>query len=819
MADLSNGSIFQALIDRPPVDVVSNTSYVEEIVRFGPDFTRYIAQFIVSYSCELEDEKMNKINSRLQEDDIDEDLKKTLKRELKKYKHGDKKYLNILQNISNGLESRFELDISDYVSFADAEHSLDPSNGPRRDKDKQVLEILLYHSSRAIRLVAKSADDVRRSDEFCCLPDEGAEPMHVSLTCCEGGSDLEHYLRAPFEVTLTPPKNLPIRGIRDISETAFGSLMRFEVVIAKVFSAQPRIKVAVFTCERCHATAWQPVYDEEFTPQRTCESEQCKALGTGNGGEMIMNKKKCRMISHEVVLGQEPSSHVPQGNVPRRRKFIIEGKLTRQLSPGMICTITGIPEPQFHNQVGFGEHSGKVRDTIINVEHIHIQKRSSQLNDNAQALLDQRILEILKKPDHYTLLANSIAPSVFGLEDVKKALLLQLIGAPKLDTKDGLSVRGEVHILMMGDPGVAKSQLLGKMTKLAPRSAYTSGKSASGVGMTASVFKDPSTGEYSLEGGAVVIADNGICAIDEFDKLDENDRTAIHEVMEQQTVSISKAGLNVQLNARTAILAAANPTYGRYDVTKSVMQNIQLPYSLMSRFDLQFLMLDNPNEADDRYLSLHILRVHQRGKANATDHGDAQTEFIDPTTLRYFVSKAQELVPEIGSEVAKVIQEKYVDIRAHERLLKNLTGEEDSYTTPRTLFSIIRLAQALARVRFDHIVTIEDVEEACRLMDASKKSIKVAKQMANGTRNSINTTDVAGDIIDMVRKMDRIKNGVSSYDGFIPVADIENKALTQGYSKRQVLDAINGYVDLTVLRFRHDTNEREVGFSDRLESL
>ncbi|KAK6143441.1 hypothetical protein DH2020_023789 [Rehmannia glutinosa] len=348
----------------------------------------------------------------------------------------------------------------------------------------------------------------------------------------------------------------------------------------------------------------------------------------------------------------------------------------------------------------------------------------------------EQLKELSRQPDIYERLTRSLAPNIWELDDVKKGLLCQLFGGNVLKLPSGASFRGDINILLVGDPGTSKSQLLQYIHKLSPRGIYTSGRGSSAVGLTAYVTKDPETGETVLESGALVLSDRGICCIDEFDKMSENARSMLHEVMEQQTVSIAKAGIIATLNARTSVLACANPIGSRYNPRLSVIDNIHLPPTLLSRFDLIYLILDKADEQTDRRLAKHIVALHFE------DPDNSEQNVIDLPTLTAYVSYARKHIhPQLSDEAAEELTRGYVEMRRK----GNFPGSSKKVitATPRQLESLIRLSEALARIRFSELVEKRDVAEAFRLLE-------VAMQQS-ATDHSTGTID-----------MDLITTGVSA---------------------------------------------------------
>ena len=498
------------------------------------------------------------------------------------------------------------------------------------------------------------------------------------------------------------PESTPLRML---GAANIGKLLMVEGIIVRATPVQPQVMLGAFKCKRCETIAYLEQAGPFLKAPIRCGNPTCQSKGP-----FEFLQEGSTFIDYQQIRIQERPEDLPPGQLPRTLNVkLVSRDLVDKARPGDHVAITGVVRavaPVFPT-------AGKLRVFRLHVDANFLDVESKEPETALVSPEDEEeILKLAQDPWIHRNVMRSIAPSIYGYETIKEAIMYLVFGGIPKHLAD-IAIRGEMNVLLVGDPGTAKSQLLRYVAAVAPRGLYTSGRGTTAAGLTAAVLRERGGG-MTLEAGALVLADKGVACIDEIDKMRPEDRVAIHEAMEQHTVSVAKGGIVATLNARTAILAAANPALGRYDPFKTVSENINLPVTILSRFDLIFVLKDVPEKDLDEKMSAHILEIHRRGSVS-------QEAPIPSELLRKYISYAKNIKPTLTDEAMQRLKAFYLEMRA---VTEKIEGSPIAITA-RQLESLVRLAEARARIALRKEITAEDAEAAIVIMNKSLEEVGI----------------------------------------------------------------------------------------------
>uniref|UniRef100_A0A2P2I2G5 DNA replication licensing factor MCM3 n=1 Tax=Hirondellea gigas TaxID=1518452 RepID=A0A2P2I2G5_9CRUS len=554
---------------------------------------------------------------------------------------------------------------------------------------------------------------------------------------------------------------------RTLCARNLGNLVCVEGIVTKCSLVRPKVVRSVHYCP-----ATKETLERRYTDMTSYEAFPSSALyptKDDDGNLLETEYGLCTYKDHQSITIQEMPEKSPAGQLPRSIDVMLDNDLVDKCKPGDRIQIVGIYRCLPNKQGGFT--SGTFR-TILLANNVLLMNKEVSPEISPEDVYKCKKFSKNKNEDVFELLSKSLAPSIHGHPYIKKALLCMLLGGVEKHLPNGTRLRGDINILLIGDPSVAKSQLLRYVLHTAPRAINTTGRGSSGVGLTAAVTTDQETGERRLEAGAMVLGDRGIVCIDEFDKMSDLDRTAIHEVMEQGRVTIAKAGIHASLNARCSVLAAANPVYGNYDSYKTPMENIGLQDSLLSRFDCVFIMLDIAEASSDRLIADHVVRMHRyRGpneeegevlpmglgvellstedpnadnqqqdgqqdtpiyeKYDALLHGSTRSKtdkIVSLKFMRKYIHIAKAIKPTLTKGASETIAEEYSRLRSQDTEHTEMARTQP--VTPRALETLIRLSTAHAKARLSVKVEAQDAEAAIEMVQYAyfKKVVQKPKK-------------------------------------------------------------------------------------------
>jgi replicative DNA helicase Mcm len=586
-------------------------------------------------------------------------------------------------------------------------------------------------------------------------------------------------------------KNLPQKiGIRQIRSDDINRFISVEGILRKTTEVRPRIVEAVFKCPAGHFTHKKQKYGKFIEPEG-CATDGCTFK------KLELLPKRSRFIDSQKLRVQESPEGLRGGEQPQTLDIDVTDDLAGRVAPGDRVVINGILRSM--QRIVRGEKS-TVFDIFLECNSIEIQEKEFE-----EVEIDEKAEDDIKTlsgdPMIYRKITHSIAPTIYGSEDVKEAIALQLFGGIAKEMPDGTHLRGDIHVLLIGDPGIAKSQLLRYVVKLSPRAIYTSGQSSTSAGLTATAVKDEfGEGRWTLEAGALVLADMGVAAVDEIDKMQKEDRSALHEAMEQQTISVAKAGITATLKSRCALLGAANPKYGRFDMYGDIADQINMPPTLLSRFDLIFIMADQPEPKRDLAIAEHILKTHGIGELiaqhNKTPIPGVTDEFIEqqlsqvkpdigPSLFRKYVAYAKRsCYPILSAEAKEALVNYYLKLRGIAEPNKPVP------VTARQLEALVRLGEASARIRLSNTIEQSDAERVIHIVDACLRQIAYDAKTGSFDIDKV-ATGISKEKRDIVRVIKEVIRDLGGEGRRASIDQVIEMVSGKGFSREKVREGID----------------------------
>lgn len=591
----------------------------------------------------------------------------------------------------------------------------------------------------------------------------------------KAAKEIEIADESEFRIRFTNFPEDRIMKIRDIRSKHIGRLIAIDGLIRQASDVRPVATLAVYECPAC-GTQMEIIQNEQVMK----EPSMCSC---GRKGRFKMLEKK--LVDTQRIVIEESTDRIGGDAQPRRlgcflTEDLVEPRIEKKTSPGTHVCVVGIVR-----ELPILERGGTKTtrfDLMMEANNIYTTEREYEELDVSPEDI-ALIKEMAADPGVYQKLVNSIAPSIYGYEGIKEAIAIQMFGGVKTPRPDHTSVRGDIHILLVGDPGVAKSQLLKYVSAISPKARYVSGKGASGAGITASVVKDEFLRGWSLEAGALVLANKGICCIDEIDKMEKEDRVAMHEAMEQQTITISKANIHSTLKSETTILAAANPKLGRFDPYQPIGSQIEMPATLLSRFDLIFAIRDLPEKDKDTKLATHILEAFRKPE-------DLVPE-ISPDLMRKYIAYAKKHChPKLTSEAIEELKSFFVGLRSQR------SGDMDEKIQPipltaRQLEAMVRLAQASAKIRLSDFITRTDAQRAINLMKMYLQKLGMDTETGELDIDRIVTGITSSQRSRIIVIKELIRELESKYGSNIPIADLVDSAREKGIEEAKVEEIVD----------------------------